>query len=82
MTVVASTVFRTVQFPHLGRIVSIDQLDFYMSDVTTFTANNIPMLGQSPPPYQSIGVGVLKDSSLMGVFPSTPPSTDSMCQSI
>ena len=40
-------------------------------------ANNIPMLGQSPPPYQSIGVGVLKDSSLMGVFPSTPPSTDS-----
>ena len=24
MTVVASTVFRTVQFPHLGRIVTID----------------------------------------------------------
>ena len=39
-------------------------------------ANNIPMLGQSPPPYQSIGVGMLKDSSLMGIFPSTPPSTD------
>ena len=38
--------------------------------------NNIPMLGQSPPPYQSIGVGMLKDSSLMGIFPSTPPSTD------
>ena len=34
------------------------------------------MLGQSPPPYQSIGVGMLKDSSLMGIFPSTPPSTD------
>ena len=41
-------------------------------------ANNIPMLGQSPSPYQSIGVGMLKDSSLMGVFPSTPPSTDVM----
>ena len=27
MTVVASTVFRTVQFLHLGRIVTIDQLD-------------------------------------------------------
>ena len=36
------------------------------------------MLGQSPPPYQSIGVGVLKDSSLMGFFPSTPPSMDSV----
>ena len=34
------------------------------------------MLGQSPPPYQSIGVGMLKDPSLMGIFPSTPPSTD------
>ena len=32
--------------------------------------NNVPMLGKSPPPYQSIGVGILKDSSLMGVFPS------------
>ena len=28
MTVVASTVFRTLQFPHLGKIVTIDQLDF------------------------------------------------------
>ena len=34
------------------------------------------MLGQSPPPYQSIGIGMLKDSSLMGIFPSTPPSMD------
>ena len=34
------------------------------------------MLGQSPPPYQSIGVGMLKDSSLMGIFPSTPPNMD------
>ena len=76
MNVIASTVFRTVQFPHLGRIVTIDQLDFCTPDVTTSTANNIPMLGQSPPPYQSIGVGMLKDSSLMGIFPSTPPSMD------
>ena len=76
MTVVASTLSRIVQFPHLGRIVTIYQLDFCTPNVTTSTANNIPMLGQSPPPYQSIGVGVLKDSSLMGVFPSTPPSMD------
>ena len=38
--------------------------------------NKIPMLGQSPPPYQSIWVGKLKDSSLMGIFPSNPPNTD------
>ena len=34
------------------------------------------MLGQSPPPYQSIGVGMLKDSALMGVFPSYPSSIE------
>ena len=51
MIAVALTVFRTVQFPHLGRIVTIDQLDFYTPDVTTSMANNIPILGQSPPPY-------------------------------
>ena len=36
------------------------------------------MLGQSPPPYQSIGIGMLKDSSLMGIFSSTPPNTDTV----
>ena len=74
MTAVASTVFRTLQFPHLGNIVTIDQLDYCMPDVKTPMTDNIPMLGQSPPPYQSIGVGMLKYSTLMGVFPSVPPS--------
>ena len=72
MNVVASTVFQTVQFLHLGRIVTIDQLDLCTPDITTSMANNIPMLVQSPPPYQSIGVGMLKDSSLMGIFSSSP----------
>ena len=47
-----------------------------MLDVTTPMTNNIPMLVQSPPPYQSIGVGMLKDSSLMGIFPSNPPNIE------
>ena len=76
MTVVTFTVFRTLQFPHLGRIVTIDQLDLCTPDVTTPTTNNISLLGQSPPPYQSIRVGMLKDSALMGVFSSTHSSTE------
>ena len=76
MTVISSTVFCTLQFPHLGKIVTIYQLDLRSPDCTAPTENNIPMLGQSPPPYQSVGVGMLKDSTLMGVFPSTPPSTE------
>ena len=47
-----------------------------MPDVTTPMSNNIPMLGQSAPPYQSIGVGMLKDSSLMGIFSSNHPNID------
>ena len=60
----------------MGRIVTIDQLDFYTSDVTTPTTNNIPLLGQSPPLYQSIGVAMLKVSALMGVFFLTPSSIE------
>ena len=76
MTTVALSVFHSLQFPHLGKIVSIDHLDFCLPDVTAATANNIPMLGKSPPPYQSVGVILLKDSSLMGVFPLTTPSME------
>ena len=75
MSVVALTMFRTLQFPHVGIIVTINQLDFCTPDVTTPMKSNVPFLGQSPPPYQSIWVGMLKDSALMGMFPSAPSST-------
>ena len=74
MTTVSLLVFCTLQFPHLGKTVTINQLDFFSPDVTIATTNNIPMLWKSPPPYQSVGIGLLKDSSLMGVFPLTTPS--------
>ena len=45
MIAIASTVFQTVQFPHIGRIVTIDQLEFCTLDLTTSTTNVIPMLG-------------------------------------
>ena len=76
MMFVVSTTFWTLKFPHLGKIVTIDQLDFCSLDASTPTANNIPILGQSPPPDQWIGVGMMKHSNLMGVSPSTPPSTE------
>ena len=56
MTVVASTVFKTLQFQHMGNIVPIDQLEYCTPDVTTPMVNNIPMLGQSHPPYELIRV--------------------------
>jgi hypothetical protein len=75
MTVIASSVFRCVQFPHQGKIVTIDQLDFYTLDAHASTTNNIPFLGDHKIMYESVGVGFLKDSSLVGTFPTPLPPT-------
>jgi hypothetical protein len=75
MTTIASSVFRCVQFPHQGKIVTVDQLDFYTPDARIPATNNIPFLGDHPVMYESVGVGLLKDSSLMGTFPTPLPLT-------
>jgi hypothetical protein len=75
MTVVASSVFRCVQFPHQGKIVTVDQLDFCTTDACAPATNNITFLGDHKITYESIGVGLMKDSSLMGTFPTPLPLT-------
>jgi hypothetical protein len=75
MTVIALLVFRCVQFPHQGKIVTVDQLDFCMTDSRAPATNNIPFLGDHKITYENIGVGLLKDSSLMGTFPTPLPPT-------
>jgi hypothetical protein len=60
---------------HQGKIVIIDQLNFCTTDARTPTTNNIPFLGDHKITYESIGVGLLKDSSLMGTFPTPLPLT-------
>ena len=81
MNVVASSIFFLVQFPHQGKVITLDQLNVFSHDVNTNSANNVPLLGNFVPQYKNIEVGFLKDSSLMGVFPlttPTPPSQISM----
>jgi len=74
MQAIASTVFQIVQFPFQGNLVTIDQLDFIMPSAITNDENNVPLL--NTPQYKDIRVGLIKDSSLMGVFPlSNPPPT-------
>jgi hypothetical protein len=75
MTAIASSVFRCVQFPHQGKIITVDQLDFCMTVARAPATNNIPFLGDHKITYESIGVGLLKDSSLMGTFPTPLPPT-------
>jgi hypothetical protein len=75
MTFVASSVFRCVQFPHQVKIVTIDQLDFCIPDTHTPATNNIPFLGDHKITYESVGVGLLKYSTLMGTFLAPLPPT-------
>jgi hypothetical protein len=76
VTIFAFSVFRCVQFPHQGKIITVDQLDFFTTDARAPTNNNIPFLGDHKITYDSIGVGLLKYYSLMGTFPTPlPPNT-------
>jgi hypothetical protein len=70
MCAIVLTLFRVVRFPHQGKVVTVNQLAFFNSDTHT---NNVPFITKTPPSYENVGVGLLKDSSLMGTFPIPPP---------
>jgi hypothetical protein len=74
MRVVASTVYRLVHFPHLGRIVSINQLDYCSPNVRFDAAAHVPLVHSHAVP-ELIGAGLFKDPCLMGVFPLPVPDT-------
>jgi hypothetical protein len=77
MRVVVSTLFHVVRFPHQGKVVTIDQLAFFNSDTHI---GNVPFIAKTPPGYENVGVGLLKESLLMGTFPI--PLLDVPCSSI
>jgi hypothetical protein len=66
MRAVVSTLFHVVHFPHQGKVV----LAFFNSDTHT---GNILFIAKTPPGYENVGVGLLKDSLLMSTFPIPPP---------
>jgi hypothetical protein len=70
MRVVVSTLFRVIRFPHEGKVVTVDQLTFFNADTRT---GNVSFIAKTPPGYENVGVGLLKDSSLMDTFPIPPP---------
>ena len=74
MTDIESSVFFTLQFTHQGKIATIDQLDYCTLDIWNHDTNNVPFLIDSKYLYESVGVGILKDSSLMGTFPLSVPN--------
>jgi hypothetical protein len=68
MRSIVSTLFHVVQFPHQGKLITVDQLALFNSD-----SRNVPFIEKTPPRYENVSGGLLKDSYLMGTFPIPPP---------
>lgn len=66
MVVMVSSFFRMFMFPHKGKIMKVDELSYYTSDPNS--SGSIPFFGKSITTYEDVGVGLLKDSSLMQTF--------------
>eukprot|EP00253_Pinus_taeda_P003762 PITA_03762 len=80
MTAVVSSVFRVIKFPYNGKIVTIDQLAYFASDPAS--SESIQHVGKTTIPYRDVGVGLVKDSGLLGTFPFPPINASSSFASI
>jgi hypothetical protein len=66
MITVMSFVFHTLCFPREGKIVTIDQLSFAHASPSASIGSLIPVIDNSQPTIEDIGVGMY--SSLLGTF--------------
>jgi hypothetical protein len=75
MKAVASSVFRTIMFPHNGKIVTIDQVTHYEPNPSTSLDNILPFIhtNQDVYPLVEMGPGIFKDPSLLGTYHGAPP---------
>jgi hypothetical protein len=75
MKEVASSVFRTMMFPHNEKIITIDQVSHYKPNPSTNIDNILPLIHTSHDAYPLIKMGleIFKDPSLLGTYHGTPP---------
>ena len=66
MNIIILSVFRTLCFPHDGKIVTIDQLSFVYAIPNASIGPSIPVIDNSQLPTENFGV--IMYSSLMGTF--------------
>lgn len=69
MKAVASTIFWFLSFPHQGKIITVNQLDFCTPDLRPQANSSVPLISDSLSTAQSIGTCLFKDPCLVGVFP-------------
>ena len=74
MKAVTSSVFRTMMFPHNGKIVTIDQVSHYEPNPSANIDNILPLIHTSPDTYPLIEMGprIFKDPSLLETYHGAP----------
>jgi hypothetical protein len=75
MKAVASSIFRTIMFPHNGKIVTIDQVTHYEPNPSASLDHILPLIHtiQDVRPFIEMGPGIFKDPSLLGTYHGAPP---------
>jgi hypothetical protein len=81
MKVVASSIFRTMMFPHNGKIITIDQVSHYEPNHSSNIDNILPLVRTKSDAYPLMDMDpkIFKDPSLLGAYHRAPllihPST-------
>ena len=75
MKAFASSVFRTMMFPHNGKIITIDQVSHYEPNTSANIDNILPFVHTNHEAYPLIEMGpeIFKDPSLLGTYHGAPP---------
>jgi hypothetical protein len=75
MKVVASSMFRTMMFPHNGKIFTMYQVSYYEPNPSSNIDNILPLVHTNPEAYPLIEMGpkIFKDPSLIGTYHGEPP---------
>jgi hypothetical protein len=75
MNVVASSVFRTMMFPHNGKIMTVNQVSHCEPNPSANLDNILPLIhtNQDAYPLIKMGPGIFKDPSLLGTYHGAPP---------
>jgi hypothetical protein len=75
MKAVESFVFRTMMFPHNGKIMTIDQVSHYEPNPSANLDNILPLIhtNQDAYPLVEMGPRIFKDPSLLGTYHGAPP---------
>jgi hypothetical protein len=75
MKAITSSVFRTMMFPHNGKIVTIDQLTHYKPNHSANIDNILPFVHTISDAFSVIDMGprIFKDPSLLGEYHVAPP---------